>query len=277
MAGMLQIKILILIEDGAQSPALLTGSTLSGQDLFTIMAIQKSTDFPNQVIAIIPAAGSGTRMGLTKAKQFMDLCGKPILAVTLSRFQECNLVDRIVVVVSQDDVDYCLREIVDRYQLSKVFKVVVGGRRRQDSVRKGIEAIEDSFRLVLIHDGARPLVTTGLIERVITAARRFRAVIAGLQVKETVKEIDSKGRVLRSIDRRGLWLIQTPQVFRWEDIYLAHQEAVKHGWEEATDDAFLIEKMGIPVKIIKGEDDNIKITTPKDLDMARILMSKKSA
>ncbi len=241
------------------------------------MVIQDSTDFPNQVTAIIPAAGSGTRMGLKKAKQFMDLCGKPILAVTLSHFQECNLVDRIVVAVSQDDVDYCLREIVDRYKLSKVFKVIVGGKRRQDSVRKGIEAVSDSCRLVLIHDGVRPLVTNGLIERVIKAANDFRAVITGLPVKETVKEADSKGRVLRSIDRRHLWLIQTPQIFRWEDIHLAHQKAIRHGWEEATDDAFLIEKMGIPVKMIEGEEDNIKVTTPQDLDMARFLISKKSA
>jgi 2-C-methyl-D-erythritol 4-phosphate cytidylyltransferase len=241
------------------------------------MVIQDSTDFPNQVTAIIPAAGSGTRMGLKKAKQFMDLCGKPILAVTLSHFQRCNLVDRIVVAVSQDDVDYCLREIVDRYKLSKVFKVIVGGKRRQDSVRKGIEAVSDSCRLVLIHDGVRPLVTNGLIERVIKAANDFRAVITGLPVKETVKEADSKGRVLRSIDRGHLWLIQTPQIFRWEDIHLAHQKAIRHGWEEATDDAFLIEKMGIPVKMIEGEEDNIKVTTAQDLDMARFLVSKKSA
>lgn len=240
------------------------------------MVLQNSTDFPSQVIAIIPAAGSGTRMGLTRAKQFIDLCGKPILAVTLSHFQRCNLVDRIVVAVSQDDVDYCLREIVDRYKLSKVFKVIVGGKRRQDSVRKGIEAVTNCCRWVLIHDGVRPLVTNGLIERVIKAGNDFRAVITGLPVKETVKEADSKGRVLRSIDRGHLWLIQTPQIFRWEDIHLAHQKAIKHDWEEATDDAFLIEKMGIPVKIIRGEEDNIKVTTPQDLDIARFLISKKS-
>ena len=215
-------------------------------------------------------------MGLTRAKQFIDLCGKPILAVTLSHFQRCNLVDRIVVAVSQDDVDYCLREIVDRYKLSKVFKVIVGGKRRQDSVRKGIEAVTNCCRWVLIHDGVRPLVTNGLIERVIKAGNDFRAVITGLPVKETVKEADSKGRVLRSIDRGHLWLIQTPQIFRWEDIHLAHQKAIKHDWEEATDDAFLIEKMGIPVKIIRGEEDNIKVTTPQDLDIARFLISKKS-
>ncbi len=230
-----------------------------------------------QVVAIIPAAGIGARMGFEKAKQFMDLCGKPILAVTLSHFQKCNLVDKIVLVVSQDDVDYCKREIVDRYKLSKVFKVIVGGKRRQDSVRNGVEAVADSCRWVLIHDGVRPLVTNGLIERVIKVAKDFRAVITGLPVKETVKEIDGQGSVLRSVDRSQLWLIQTPQIFRWEDINLAHQEAVKHGWEEATDDAFLIEKMGIPVKIIEGEGNNIKVTTPQDLDIARLLISKKSA
>lgn len=241
------------------------------------MVSQNSADFPNRVVAVIPAAGSGTRMGLTKAKQFIDLCGKPILAVTLSHFQECDRVDGIVVVVSQDDVDFCHQEIVDRYKLSKVLRVVVGGRKRQDSVRKGIEAIHDPCKWVLIHDGARPLVTTELIEKVIKAARGLRAVITGLPVRETVKEIDNKGRVLRSIDRRDLWLIQTPQIFRWEDIHLAHRKALKHGWEEATDDAFLIEKMGIPVKIIEGEDDNIKVTTLQDLDIARFLISKKSA
>lgn len=229
-----------------------------------------------QVIAIIPAAGVGARMGLTKAKQFIDLCGRPMLAVTLSHFHKCNLVDRIVLVVSQDDIDYCKREIVDRYKLSKVFKVIVGGTRRQDSVRKGVEEVADSCRWVLIHDGVRPLVTNGLIERVIKAAKDFRAVITGLPVKETVKEIDGQGRVLRSVDRSRLWLIQTPQIFRWEDINLAHQKALAHGWEEATDDAFLIEKMGIPVNIIEGEGNNIKVTTPQDLDMARFLISKKS-
>ncbi|MBW2332377.1 MAG: 2-C-methyl-D-erythritol 4-phosphate cytidylyltransferase [Deltaproteobacteria bacterium] len=210
-----------------------------------------------QVMAIIPAAGIGARMGSNKPKQFIDLCGKPILAVTLSHFQQCNLVDKIVVVVSKDDVDYCSREIVDRYKLNKVFNVIVGGKRRQDSVRKGLEAVDDLCRWALIHDGVRPLVTTELIEKVIKAAKKFRAVITGLPVKETVKELDDQSMVLRSVDRSQLWLIQTPQM--------------------ATDDAFLIEKMGIPVKIIEGEENNIKVTTPRDLDIARFLMSKKSA
>jgi 2-C-methyl-D-erythritol 4-phosphate cytidylyltransferase len=240
------------------------------------MTIKQSNDLPNQVIAIIPAAGIGARMGSNKAKQFIDLCGKPILAVTLNHFQKCSLVDKIVVVVSEDDVDYCRQEIVDRYKQSKVCEVVAGGKRRQDSVRKGLEAI-DLCRWVLIHDGVRPFVTPELIEKVIMTAKKFRAVITGFPVKETIKELDEQGMVLRSVHRDHLWLIQTPQIFQFEDLSLAHKKAIEDGWEEATDDAFLIEKMGIPVKIIKGEENNIKITTPRDLDIARFLMSKKSA
>ena len=240
------------------------------------MTIQQSNDLPNQVIAIIPAAGVGARMSSNKAKQFIDLCGKPILAVTLNHFQKCSLVDKIVVVVSKDDVDYCNREIVDRYKQSKVCKVVAGGKRRQDSVKKGLEAVDDLCKWVLIHDGVRPLVTNELIEKVIKAAKRFRSVIAGLPVKETVKESDNQGMVLRSVHRSHLWLIQTPQIFQCEDLMRAHQKALRDGWEEATDDAFMIEKMDIPVKIIKGEESNIKVTTPRDLDIARFLMSKKS-
>ena len=241
------------------------------------MTIQKTNDLLNQVIAIIPAAGIGARMSSDQAKQFIDLCGKPILAVTLNHFQKCSLVDKIVVVVSEDDVDYCNREIVDRYKQSKVCMVVAGGKRRQDSVRKGLESVGDLCKWVLIHDGVRPLVTTGLIEKVIKATKKFRAVITGLPVKETVKELDDQGMVSQSVHRSHLWLIQTPQIFQFEDINLAHQKAIQDGWKEATDDAFLIEKMGIPVKIIEGEENNIKITTPQDLDIARFLMSKRSA
>jgi 2-C-methyl-D-erythritol 4-phosphate cytidylyltransferase len=225
------------------------------------MVTQDTTGLPTQVIAVIPAAGSGTRLGLAKAKQFIDLCGKPMLAVTLDCFQKCDLIDRIVVVVPENNLEYCRSEIVERYSLSKILKVIGGGQRRQDSVRKGIEAIANSCRWILIHDGVRPLVTEELIEKVINAAKRFRAVITGLPVKETVKEIDERGRVARSVDRKNLWTIQTPQIFRSEDIHLAHQRALKHGWVGATDDAYLVEKLGIPVEIIEGEETNIKITT----------------
>ena len=198
------------------------------------------------------------------------------MARTLRTFQECHLVDSIILVVPEKDVDYCLQQIVQRYQLSKVYKVISGGERRQDSVRNGIEAVADNCRWVLVHDGVRPFLSIELIEKVIKAARRFRAVITGLPVTETIKQAGSKGNVLRTIERRDLWLMQTPQIFRREDIHLAHQEALKRGWTEATDEAFLVEKIGISVKIIEGEERNIKITTPHDLQVARFLLSTES-
>ena len=240
------------------------------------MVSQNPTNVRHRVTAVIPAAGSGIRMGLEEAKQYLELGGKPLLARTLRAFQECHLVNAVIIVVPEKDVDYCLQQIVQRYQLSKVYKVISGGERRQDSVRNGIEAVADSCRWVLVHDGVRPFVSTELIEKVIKAARRFRAVITGLPVTETIKQAGSKGNVLRTIKRRDLWLIQTPQIFRREDIHLAHQEALRQGWTEATDDAFLVEKIGISVKIIEGEERNIKVTTPHDLQVARFLLSTES-
>jgi 2-C-methyl-D-erythritol 4-phosphate cytidylyltransferase len=226
----------------------------------------------DRVIAVIPAAGSGTRMGSARSKQFIDLCGKPMLAITLERFQECNYVDGIVVVVSEKDIAFCTREIVDRYGLSKVNAVVSGGQRRQESVKNGIEAAANSSMWILVHDGARPLVTLELIERVITARKRSRAVIPGIPVKDTLKEIDNRGRVVKTVERGALWSIQTPQLFRYEDILSAHKKAVEEGWEGATDDACLIEKIGIPVELIQGEETNMKITTAHDLELARFLL-----
>jgi 2-C-methyl-D-erythritol 4-phosphate cytidylyltransferase len=240
------------------------------------MVSQNPTNAPHRVTAVIPAAGSGIRMGLEEAKQYLELGGKPLLAHTLRTFQASHLVDEIIIVVPEKDVDYCLQQIVQRYQLSKVHRVISGGERRQDSVRNGIEAVADNCRWVLVHDGVRPFVSIELIEKVVKAARRFRAVITGLPVNETIKQAGSKGNVLRTIERRDLWLMQTPQIFRREDIHLAHQEALRRGWTEATDDAFLVEKMGISVKIIEGEERNIKITTPHDLQVARFLLSTES-
>jgi 2-C-methyl-D-erythritol 4-phosphate cytidylyltransferase len=212
-------------------------------------------------------------MCLDRSKQFVDLHGRPILAITIDHFQRCGLVDDIILVVSRGAVEFCRREIVDRYHLSKVSRVIVGGTRRQDSVRKGLESVPDSRGWILIHDGVRPLISVDLIERVIKAAQTYRAVVMGIPIKDTVKQIDTKGGVVRSIDRRHLRAIQTPQIFRCEDIRLAHQRALSEGWEEATDDAYLIEKMGIAVEVIEGEETNIKITTVKDLEIARMLLS----
>lgn len=227
-----------------------------------------------KTVAIIPAAGAGLRMREHRAKQFLDLQGKPLLGVTLERFQVCRAVDSIVLVVPSHEEEYCQKEIVDRYHLNKVEKIVPGGQRRQDSVRLGIEASGGDYGLVLIHDGVRPLIDASLIERVVNIARTERSVIPALPAKETVKEVDIDGMVIKTFDRHQIWLVQTPQVFRYEDIMVAHQRALSEGWEDVTDDALLMEKMGIPVKVVQGLEHNIKVTTPHDLELARFLLKK---
>jgi len=226
-----------------------------------------------RTVAVIPAAGFGIRMKSKLAKQFLSLDGRPILAVTLIHFQECSEVDGIVLVAPPGDVAYCREHIVEEFGLAKVEAIVPGGKRRQDSVRLGIEATEGRYDLVLIHDGVRPLIEEGLLKRVMDAARTHRAVIAALPAKETVKEVDARGDVVRTYDRRRVRMVQTPQVFRYADILKAHQTALAQGWEEATDDASLVERSGIPVTVVEGSEKNIKVTTPYDLEMARFLLS----
>jgi len=224
--------------------------------------------------AIITAAGAGIRMGGDRAKQFMELEGRPILAFTLERFAHCPDIDGIVLVVPPGKVDYCRGQIVEKYDLAKVEKVVAGGERRQDSVRLGLEATEGHYPLVLIHDGVRPLVSPDLIGRIVRAANEYRAVIPALAARETVKEADRAGLVVKTHDRRTLWLVQTPQAFRYEDILKAHRRALEENWEEITDDALLMERLGVPIKIIEGSEENIKITTPQDLELARFLLGR---
>ena len=227
-----------------------------------------------RTVAIIPAAGSGIRMENERPKQFLDVDGRPLLAVTLEKFQECPVIHTIILVVPEKDVTYCQSEIVGRHRLTKVGKVVAGGERRQDSVRLGIEASGGDCELVLVHDGVRPLVTPDLIVRVVEAAQKNRAVITGLAAKVTVKEIDQDALVVRTYDRGKVWLVQTPQVFRYEDILMAHRRAVEEEWEEVTDDALLVERVGIPVKVVEGSEDNIKVTTPQDLELVKFLLGR---
>lgn len=223
-------------------------------------------------IAIIPAAGLGVRMGGNRPKQFLDLDGKPILAITLTPFELCNEVDAIIVVTPKSDVEYCQEEIIKRYKLTKVIKVVAGGDRRQDSVRCGLDASEGKYQNIVIHDGVRPIISQMEIEEIINAGKAHRAVITGLPAKETVKEVDNEYNVIRTHDRRRLWLVQTPQIFRYNDLVEAHKKSIAEGWQEATDDSQLVERLGIPVKVIKGSEKNIKVTTPNDLELARFFL-----
>jgi 2-C-methyl-D-erythritol 4-phosphate cytidylyltransferase len=225
-------------------------------------------------VAIIPCAGSGIRMSAARAKQFLEIRDRPILALTLEKFQACPLIDSITLVVPMAEIDFCKKEIVERYGFGKVDKVILGGERRQDSVRLGLEASNADFELAVIHDGVRPFIDVVLIERAVNAAKDHRAVIAALPAKDTVKKVDQAGFVVETYERKNIWLVQTPQVFRFKDIMTAHEKAVSEGWEDVTDDASLIERLGIPIKVIQGSEYNIKITTPHDMELGRMFIDK---
>ena len=227
-----------------------------------------------KTVAVIPCAGSGVRMGAGMAKQFLEIRDKPVLALTLERFQACPLIDSITLVVPLADLDFCKSEIVERYGFDKVERIVLGGERRQDSVRSGLEASKGDYELVIIHDGVRPFIDIELIERTIRAAGEHRAVITALQAKDTVKKVDQAGFVTETCERKDMWLVQTPQAFRFTDIMTAHKKAVSEGWDDVTDDASLIERLGIPVRVIQGSEYNIKITTPHDMELGQIFIDK---
>lgn len=201
-------------------------------------------------------------------KVFGKLDGEPILLRATRPFQECKLIDRIVVVVSGDNENRC-RSLVTGEEWSKVTEVCIGGRRRQDSVAAGLGRIEDC-EWVVIHDGARPLVTVDLIERGLEAAKETGAAAAAIPVTDTIKVIDGSGIVSQTPPRKNLRAVQTPQVFRLDLIQIAHQQDC----DDVTDDASLVENMGHKVKLYEGSYDNIKITTPADLILAEVLLKK---
>ena len=225
-----------------------------------------------RTVAIVPAAGSGNRMGRELSKQYLALGGMPLLVHTLNVFEKCPLVDALLVVVPPPDVEAVRTEMLPRWSLKKLAGVIPGGKERQDSVRAGIEALDRETELVVIHDAVRPFITVELIENCIRAAAEEGAATVGVPVKDTVKEVGADGRVMRTCDRNLLWLTQTPQAFRRDIIENAHRAAVRDGYR-GTDDTSLVERLGIAVRMIRGDYGNIKITTPEDLVIAEALLA----
>jgi len=221
--------------------------------------------------AVIVSAGKGLRFLEGKKKQFTFLGGKPILAHTLNKFETCSLIRSVHLVVGQEDMDYCLKEIVEKYRFQKVSKIVPGGKRRQESVKNGIDALPKDADIVAIHDGVRPLVTQTMIEDSIHSAARYGAVVFAMPVKETIKMSNPDGTVLKTLDRESLWQIQTPQTFQVNVIREAHARAIEDGFV-GTDDASLVERLGGEVHILPGSYTNIKITTPEDLWIADLFL-----
>jgi 2-C-methyl-D-erythritol 4-phosphate cytidylyltransferase len=217
-----------------------------------------------KTVAIIPAGGMGKRMGSELPKQYLSLAGIPILVITLRAFQHSPLIDEILLAVPEGDLSDVRRNIIEQFHITKVSLVLAGGRERQDSVRNALAHLREEHNLVLVHDGVRPFVTEDLIKRVVAGANAFGAAIVGVPVRDTVKEVDRKGCVARTVPREGLWLTQTPQAFRREVILAAYGKAAVDRFY-GTDDASLVERTGICVRMIPGDADNIKLTTPEDL------------
>ena len=218
---------------------------------------------------IIPAAGSGKRMGSGVHKQFLTLRGIPIIVVTLERFQKCSAIHEIVIAV-QEAHRRTIESLVSDYHLSKVVKIVEGGERRQDSVANALGQIDPRAEIVLVHDAVRPFVQQSIIREAIEKAEKFSASVVAIRARDTVKAENGKGAFHKTLDRSVLWLAQTPQAFRKELLVKAYAKA-RRAKVEATDDASLVERLRIHPAIVEGSPDNIKITTPADLDLAELV------
>ncbi len=217
--------------------------------------------------AIVTAGGVGTRMGADMPKQYLGLAGVPILARTISIFEEHSEIDFIVVTTPREQVDFCFSEIVRCHGFRKVRNITQGGDTRQASVLNGLRHAEDSD-FVVIHDGVRPLVGASVISMSIESAMLYGSAIAASAVKDTVKK--ANGFILGTLPREDLWLAHTPQTFKTSLILDAHEKAVADGFL-GTDDASLVERLGLKVAIVPDSDYNIKITSPEDLSVAEKL------
>lgn len=216
---------------------------------------------------VLPAAGVGRRMGSRVHKPFLDLGGEPILLRTLRCFARFPGMAARVLVLHEDDIPWVTRRWGEALRSLGVTAIVAGGARRQDSVENGLEALPRAVRVVLVHDAVRPFVPREVIRRVAEAARRTGAALAALPVVDTVKEVEN-GRVARTIPRERIWLAQTPQGFRVGSLRDAFALARRRRLD-ATDECVLLERLGRPVEVVEGHPANVKITTPRDLRVAR--------
>lgn len=225
--------------------------------------------------ALVPAAGQGIRMGTEVLKQFLTLGGVPLLAHPLRVLATANVITEIILVVPKANYEYCQEELLPSLRLEKQIKVVIGGARRQDSVRLGLHAVSPDMDFVLVHDAARPFVTVEIVEQVVCVAKNYGASIAAIPMRDTVKRVKSDAVIQSTLDRESLWLAQTPQVFRIELLVEAHQKGEKDGIE-ATDDAFLVERLGYSVLVAPGSLENIKITKPEDWLVGEAILASRS-
>lgn len=220
--------------------------------------------------ALILAAGKGKRMGKNINKQFLNIEDKPILYHTLKAFDQHKEIHSIILVASEEEIDFCKREIINKYGITKVKKVVKGGSERQQSVLNGLKEVEKA-NIVLIHDGARPFVSSSIISEGIKYASLYGAAACGVAPKDTIKVIDQRGFSLQSLDRNTLISVQTPQCFKYDLILKCHIDILNER-AKITDDTSVVEYFGHNVYIYPGEYNNIKITTPEDLIISEKLV-----
>lgn len=223
-------------------------------------------------LAVVVAGGAGIRMNANLPKQYLQIAGKPILAMAALVFEKSPLIDEIILVVAEEYLAYASYEIVDKFKLRKVSKIISGGNTRQESVLAGLTASPQVTDFVAIHDGVRPFVRQTMIEQLFESVKLTGAAIPVVNAKETIKLVEDK-LIVSTVPREKAYLAQTPQVFRYENILQIHRKAADQKYE-ATDDAMLAEQYGMQVAAVSGYYDNIKITTPEDLILAEEIIKK---
>jgi 2-C-methyl-D-erythritol 4-phosphate cytidylyltransferase len=219
-----------------------------------------------KIVALIAAAGKGKRMNARISKPFIPIFGKPILAYTIEKFEKCKLIDKIYLAVNSEEKELCSRDIIIKYNFTKVQELIDGGETRQDSIFNGLKALDKDTDIVVIHDGARPLIEETIIQDSIEKAQKYGAAIAAIPIKDTVKKSGN-------LNREEIWRAQTPQTFKYDLILPAYHKAYKDKYL-ATDDAAILERYGHKVKLIIGSEENIKITTPFDIIVAENFLKK---
>jgi 2-C-methyl-D-erythritol 4-phosphate cytidylyltransferase len=224
-----------------------------------------------KVLAIIPAAGVGIRMGGGTPKQFLSLEGVPIFVHTLRKFVNADPIDEIFLALRAEDMDRVVTDI-DREHFAKPVRLVAGGPTRQETVARALAEAPRGTEVVVVHDAVRPFIELEMIERVVDAARKDGAAILGIPSVDTVKQVERQ-KILGTIPRERIVLAQTPQAFRYNIIQEAFARAATDGFN-GTDEASLVERMGIQVTVLMGSDRNIKITKPSDLPLARLYIAQ---
>lgn len=227
-----------------------------------------------KVVALIPAAGLGKRMNNKISKPFILISGKPLIVYTLEAFEKCSLIHKIYLVVNPEEKDLFARNIISKYNFQKVQRLIEGGDTRQGSVYNGLNSIDKDTDIVVIHDGARPLIKERLILESIEVAQEYGSAVLAIPSKDTLKKTQNDMRVEETLDRERIWRAQTPQTFQYNLVLSAYQKAIQEG-VSATDDAAIVERYGHKVKLIMGSEENIKITTPFDILLAQYLLKGK--